>query len=1276
MSTFFPLTDEQRSAVVASGGSVIVSAAAGSGKTTVLAERCAYLVCDAPENARCDVNKLLVLTFTDAAAAEMRSRIIEAIRKRADADPGNHRLAEQILLADSAQISTIHSFCLWIIRRWFDVAAIDPMVSVLDADEAVALKRQILEDLCERLYARDASPGALLGEDQLSAGSQQPGIEFTRTAKSFSEFVDAYGLENDRDIKALVLRLHEFVRSLPNGDDWLTSAVDSLSTRPEWVFEALASELRMELSRQSDHAEIAIEALSSLGTHGQDHVAQLTSHLQSLRKWNDRLTQTGSARNALDQLQPEIRDYTFQRLKPAPRGLGPEDKACRNEASKFVEEAKRLFESRVQERFGSFTCREWLDGMEKTAPYVATLVKLVRGFSSEYAAQKRLKNVLDFGDFEQIAHQIVCGGTEQNENVAAQLRDRFDHVLVDEFQDINPIQKSLIEAVSRERDANRAANLFAVGDVKQSIYRFRLAEPDIFLERMTRFRSEEKKRGEVLLLRGNFRSDPVIIEAVNVCFRQLMSGAHGGLKYDDDAELRVPRNRISATQHVPVEVHLLESAMTGNDPDSDAEPDAGADSEAATPGADLSALRTRAGSNPVLWDPIEREAFLIARRIRELTRGSNSNDVPVRFGDVAILLRTTKLNAARVASMLTSLGIPNYAEVGGSLMETLEARDVMAALHVLDNAQQDIPLTGILRSGIFGDKFSEDELVRIRAINRDAPLHAAVRQYAFQPDRNELADRLAGLFRRIDGLRDLASRRPLAEVVWKVLHDYGYSAYVCGLPNGVQRRANLTKIHDLSRGFAAFRKQGLHRFLRMLEQLQDGNQDISVAPAVGPEGNVVRIMSTHHAKGMEFPVVFVAGLGGQFNLGDGRGRMLFERKARIGFRALDRQNMLEYPTAIHLLAANEVQKCARDEELRILYVAMTRAKQRLILTGSSRWSQAVAGAPTPDTILSDLKIQSAKGPLDWLIPVLHHAPPGVVQGLGEPEAPNPLFAVKLHRTIDMQSWSLRAEDDKDLESMKSLVSTLDPLPPAEPVSELDTEVIATLHRSRDIYAHLSATSVQATVAASEIADRVHGKRRFAPHPSEHDRTQMSIGADRARLRGEITHRFLQHLDFGVAVNEAGVVQELYEMVARRVITEEESEFVSVDALAWFVGTELASRIRRSGPGYHRELRFVSSQPLSMMDPHVTTDPDDRVMIRGIVDGVLVEDHTCEVLDFKTDVLTESELEARFEKYRLQVEAYARAVEQLWQRPVKSGWLVFLSARRVMEIPLGARVSAE
>ena len=1270
-------TSEQRQAIETIDRSVLVSAAAGSGKTAVLAERCAYLVCEAPPADRCDIDQLVVVTFTENAAAEMKARIRAAVRARLRRHPHDRRLRDQLTLIDNARISTLHAFGLWVLRRWFNHAGIDPAAPVLDAHEAALLKSETLDRLLEQLYREDTELGA-----------------------GFCKLVDDYGLGNDPAIRRFVLQLTGFLESLPDPQRWLTRCLDLVGADRHELLRHLANDMAEELEGQADYCRRAAR-------HIERHLHEFVFYGRLLDEaaglldgWRAGLHDKGEAGDVIEsltRLPTAIGEHKFS-AKGAPQVARDASDDCRDRRDRarqlYTHFNDQLFKRRLQRVFGRFTPEEWFAGLGHIAPYVRTVTQLVERFAGDYAEAKSDAGVLDFGDLERKTHDLLVGHAD----IAAALRQRFRHVLVDEFQDINPLQEAIIRLVSREPDDRSPDNLFVVGDVKQSIYRFRLAEPGIFLRRQSNLHNKESA-GACIPLQDNFRSGPHIIDAVNHLFRRLLTRHVGGIEYDASAELRPGHTADAAnSREAPsVELHLLERRLT-------------VDGDVDTGFVDL--------HDPAEWSVIEREAYVIAGRIRRMIdEGAAKPDgTPLGYGDVAVLLRAAAHTAAPLAQMLGALGVPACADVGGEFFGAMEVRDILSLLSVLDNMRQDIPLAAVLRSPVLGNALNEDELLKLRLIDRDVPFHETVPAYAASGPDTQLRERVARILGRIDRHRNDARQRPLSEALWRIYHEHGYLAHVGGLPNGVGRRANLLKLHEYARRFGTFHKQGLHRFLRFVESLEEQGQDLNTSPSPTASEAVVRVMSIHRSKGLQFPVVILADLGRRFNLTDAAGRLIFDRQLGLGLRVVDRDRMIEYPSLAHHLVAGCVNRQTRAEELRILYVALTRAMQRLILVGSAGLDglhRDYALHKGPDGSLSRLTIGMAARPLDWIVPALATLPRGTVRwhtvtdrdpyagGSGSEQAGGagadaPVFDVHTYEEDEMTGWALEVSAPDSENSARRAAADLKALPPDEPTDAPDSEVDPILDRLTYVYPHLAAASVPAVIAATEMRKRydwlhypderptpVHFDRPADPPAqgrNEYPGPVPSQGLAPAAEVGLITHRFLQHLDLKVDPVPDALQRELKRLIATGILAPREDEAVNVEAVAWFLGTKLGSRIRGSEANYRREVMFAHRQPASAIDPLVVgpapppgrcepgsaDEPGDTVLVRGVIDGILAGEARVEIVDYKTDRIAPDEVGERARTYAPQMSAYAAAAEVLFGRPVEHWWLVFLEARTIVD----------
>ncbi|HTW94098.1 MAG TPA: UvrD-helicase domain-containing protein, partial [Tepidisphaeraceae bacterium] len=830
-------TRAQLEGITADGGSLLVSAAAGSGKTAVLAARCVHMVCQAKEP--CDVDELLVMTFTESAAAEMRERIGRALREFRGEEG---RLRRQLALLEHAQISTVHSFCARLLRQNFNVAGVDPAFAVMDDDESKLLKRETAERIFEQHYENDPN-GAFHG------------------------LVSDYGNGDDDWLMKRVIWTHDTLNSLVHPDRWISECrgmlreAGSLPLNQSQLGKELLREIEKELTRMEERCRATQGAVKELGLAR--YAERLGEFGQIIGTWR---------RLGLDELRDEVLSLTLDRA-PVEKG------ANRLTGKKMLDEvAESLKEKGALYRWVRFTEKERIDGQASTLAAAEIFLDLVGEFGREYAEAKEEINALDFSDLERKALGILIGEDGGPSDVARMLHGQFKHVLVDEYQDINEIQGAILGAVSRECLAEGVAaspargravgNLFTVGDVKQSIFRFRLAEPERFLERNEAFR-KRGAIGRVIDLRENFRSRGPLLGAINETFRRLMTREAAEIEYDRTHELSAGAEfgepgelREQTFNGAPIELHLL-PAKTGEEP--------------ATRDEETEEMERG-----------EIEALLLARRIRQIVGADGGEGMCVfengrarraKYGDIVILLRSMKFQADAYASILRREGVPVHSDGGRGFFDATEVRDIVALLRVLDNQRQDIPLAAVLRSPIANLPEAEESLARIRlaaagaektpspalprdseyrvagegekAVGdhdseyrgtgegekavarpdserrvaeggekpRDVPFHEAVRKYA-ESGNDELAAKLRDFLAVLNDWRRRARRQPLAELLWHIYDSTGYLAFCAGLEDGKQRVANLMHLHQRAGQFGTFARQGLHRFMRFLEALK------------------------------------------------------------------------------------------------------------------------------------------------------------------------------------------------------------------------------------------------------------------------------------------------------------------------------------------------------------------------------------------------------------------------------------------------------------------------
>ncbi|WPD19793.1 UvrD-helicase domain-containing protein [Thermaerobacter composti] len=1149
-------TGEQWQAIALRGANLLVSAAAGAGKTSVLVERVVRRVLDPADPL--DVDRVLVVTFTEAAAAQMKERIRERLEAALAQHPDDRRLRRQLALLGRASISTVHAFCLRIIRQYFYRLGLDPATKVAGEHEAQLLRHEVLDDLFERRYAAAAA--------------------------DFLALVEAYGgRRGDEDLRQLVLALYESAYAQPWPEAWLDALV----------------RMYREAGADLDGARWLQAAREGVARRLQRHAMALAGLAAQCRRpggpavWADTLE--GDARR-LASLAAEAAGVGWEALGQIleaatqwPRLPGnPEAKAnpFHKRIQRRREDIKRDLRG-LREGLWARPAADVAADLERLAPHVATLVDLVKAYAASLQVAKRDRSLMDFTDMEHYALALLADpahpGALVPSAVARELRRHYQEVLVDEYQDINPLQDAILRLVARDGE-DGAPNLFLVGDVKQSIYAFRQAEPALFLGRYRAYEpappvpapaDAAPASGWRIELNANFRSRPAILTAVNDLFARLMVQDLGGLAYDEAARLR-PRASFpdppagTAAGEAPVEVYVLErkpEALDDDLPDAlaagsipvpgleaaDGGPAAGpshpeaeaglrpgepAGRGAGEPGPELRdgaeegdgeagpgshGTGDQEGSEDEEVDPtvLEREARLVAWRIRRLVEGAPGQPPlhvwdpdleryrPVRYRDVVVLLRSAKVRAATFVEVMSRHGVPVYTRSRTGYLTAPEVEMVLALLQVLDNPRQDIPLAAVLRSPVVG--LDADDLARIRVAARDVPFYEAVCRVAgWDPDREEpaaprdqacqaaasdarpgppaagaapslaspraaggpgdaaaaggtgdagpaggpgharpagglgdagaaggasgpgdlraaggrpggpaaggtgwagaagegLAERLRAFLADLARWRGLARRWPLSRVIQAIYDETGLLTFVAALPAGEQRRANLEALRDRARQFDRFARQGLFRFLRFIERLRERGDDLGTAPALGENEDVVRVMTIHQSKGLEFPVVVVADLGARFP--EERGHALLHRELGLGLKVADPELRIRYPSLAYEAVRARQRLDTLAEELRILYVALTRARERLILVGSVRdlptaaaaWWAAAGGwagdgrgpEPLPAAIL-----EGARSFLDWIGTALIHHPDATPlrrlalggQGRGRPQDPDP-----------------------------------------------------------------------------------------------------------------------------------------------------------------------------------------------------------------------------------------------------------------------------------------------
>ncbi len=1165
------LTAAQQRAVAARGN-VLVMAGAGTGKTSTLVARC--IDCLSGED-RASLDQLLVVTFTEAAAAEARERIRAALEEQLETT-GAETWAHQLALFDAAHIGTLHSFCFQLVRQHFYQLGLDPQVSVLDEGQAVMAAEEVLDELLNEHYASNAAE-----------------------AVAVQRLIETYGGGRDDSIRQLVQRLHAYSQTRADAAEWRARQVELFSS-PEptqWREWLLAGMARWRTAWLAD-------------------LAELTSSNPKAKECADLLASLPS------EFTRAQADAVLKQLVAAKASPWPPRR--KTELLKPLEEL--------------FDAAEFLAALAPTSrgdplaedrnwsrePMLA-LLRLTQQFGERFQERKRAEGVMDFHDLEQFALELLWDReNRQPTDLARRWRDKFHFVFVDEYQDINAAQDRILTALSRD---GAEANRFLVGDVKQSIYRFRLADPGIF----RRYAKDwQREAGQTISLAENFRSRATILEFVNAVFTPLMHADIGGVDYDEAARLIPGGGRTTTPSPDTVEILVR---LTERSP----EPESGANA--------LDDLQSA-----------EKEARHVALHLRalvasgfQITDRETRQPRAVEWRDMAVLLRAPSTKAELYAKQFERLGVP-LEVVRGGFFESLEVTDLLNLLRLLDNPLQDVPLLAVLRSPLVA--LSLDDLATIRLATRGHFWTALVRWAGTSEsavNAAQLASKVSQFLTRFHAWRQLARHASLSTCLEEILAATHYDQWLSAQERGDQRKGNVQRLLDLAGQFDQFQRQGLFRFLRFVEAQQAAGTEPESSATTAT--NAVRLMSVHQSKGLEFPVVVVADLGKRFNDRDLNADIVLDEEYGLCPRVRPPDGGAHYPSLIHWLARQRQERELLGEELRLLYVAMTRAREKLILTGSiarTKWE----ALPTRWPKLSPRAVGSVRSCAEWLR--LWQAQGGET-------------AAKLFTLHEMNDAALPEADARDPQS----TATRAALPELED---------ATLEKLRQRLAwnysflpgttRAAKTSVTALRRSAAEETESEAEPVFRPRGERPARLQPA-GKLNASEIGIAHHKFQQHVRLEHAGSTTGLKAEAERLLAEHRLSADEAAAIDFAALEKFWGSEIGARIRKQAAQVRRELpftaRFAPAELDSLLGRTAATGAEDFVVVQGIVDLAVLCPEEIWLLDFKTDALTPNEVAARTGFYAPQLQLYALALARIFQRPVTQAWLHFFATGQTVPV---------
>ena len=1331
-------TQEQQNVIDSRGGNLLVAAAAGSGKTAVLVERIIQMILNS--DLKIDIDKLLVVTFTNAAASEMRERIGDAISKKLDENPEDEHLQDQLVLLNKASITTIHSFCLEVIKSNFHKINLDPNFRIGDETECSLMKLEAIDETFDILYEQND--------------------------EEFCYLVDCYAEKRgDSNLQNLILSIYSFVMASPYPKVWLKESAEDFNITDDFDFatskwaKAILETVKIQMEGIEKSLCKAIEDV-----YGIDELVTFTDKLKiEYEKIKEILY---ACDTSWSDAYRQISSMTFENyakgVKRIPKDAPSYIKEEKDKAKKIRDNAKKSIE-KIKTSVFNKNYDDLKDEIKFLYPIVKSLSDVVLMFEQIYSQKKRDKGIIDFNDIEHFALQIL---TETDENgdfvfdkegknipsdIALEYREKFYEIFIDEYQDSNQVQEVILSTIAKQKEPNR----FMVGDVKQSIYRFRQAKPEIFLQKYATYDTDLSSKYKKIMLYKNFRSRKEVVDSVNYIFEHIMSKNLGEIDYNEEEKLNLGANFEEVEDEKIIlggatEIHLMEKKVPEvEDPDEEEEE-----------GEDLDASQI--------------EARMVGKIIRDIMRPNENGEIMqvfdkkletyrnVEYKDIVILLRATSAWAPVFAEELINMDIPTYADMGQGYFETMEIQVIMSFLKVIDNPMQDIPLIAILRSPIYG--FTPEDFIDIRITDKKVSFYEAMRMFVgekidlsneeeqdiaedeisddtgneiidvnineensyvdadmddyyqninyedfeyeneefiyndevmyesyisenveddliyeinsnIEGDEESQKSELELKVRRfLDDLKELQEKSMYMstdEFLWYIYTNSGYYAYCGALPGGSQRQANLRILFERAKQFEETSFKGIFNFINFISKLKKSNSDMGSAKTLGENANVVRIMSIHKSKGLEFPIVICSGMGRNFNTMDFRKDVLYHHELGYGPQIVDFERRISYPSI-----AKEALKCKINienisEEMRILYVALTRAKEKLIITSSikdieqnmHKWSSNIS----TEKMVSKYDILNGKNYMDWMMPaIIKHKDLEDIR-----ETYNLSTSISME---DESKWSVKtwSRDDIDFEKhekegIREVLNTMD-------LSQHDTEYYEQIEKKLNFeYPYLGVVKKAASISVTEIKKRqeeyeeqedslgLYKHKTTLKKPKFLSESQKSEKITGAR-RGTIVHLIMEVLDFEKVNTESEIKAQIQDLVKRRIITEKESQVLSPRKIMRFFKSPIAKRML-SSKFVKREQKIYTQ--IKMNDIYLNdeifknnreTYENESVMLRGVIDLYFEEDDGLVILDYKTDFVDKNNKKEIIHKYKKQIEIYADVLSKLTGKKVKEKYL--------------------
>ena len=1163
-------TKEQQDAIYEKGSNILVAAAAGSGKTAVLVERIINKII----NENVDIDKLLVVTFTNAAASEMRERVLSAIYKKLDDDPENEKLQRQVTLLNKASICTIDSFCLEIVRNnFYELENVAPNFRIADTAQIELLKQEVIEDIFEKKYEEDDE-------------------DFTKLINTYTSYRD------DTPLKDLVLKIYSYIQSNPFPEKWLKEKIEMFNLS-EKLDEDFADTLWGRTLLEQVEEEL-IDSIQSLENARKILCLEpeLEKFEQTIRNDIDMLTGLKNNLHSWDKaynINQTLKFVTWPRQKV--------DSIKKDEAKQIRDSVKKKLEKALNK---IIICDSKQANQDIYDMYeiLVKLQNLILEFGKEFSKRKRNQNIVDFNDVEHFALDILIkekDGKIEPSEVAKRYQEKYTEIAIDEYQDSNLVQEYILTSVSKGN------NIFMVGDVKQSIYKFRQAMPELFLHKYETYKNKENRtleEGLKIQLFKNFRSRENILSFTNLIFQEIMSNLLGDIEYNEEEYLNLGASYPDINQNLNTEINVIDLAEEEEKEESEEEQ-----------------------QDEERIENVELEARFVANRIKKLIDEKyqvwdrkKETYRNIEYKDIVILLRSTANTAPVYEQELLQLEMPVFSDSSQEYLDSMEIQTIMSLLKIIDNPIQDIPLVSVLRSPIA--KFSDDELVKIRLSDKYDSFYTCMQKAMIDVDK-ELKEKIERFLNRLEEWRKEQEYLALDELIWKIYSDTGFYNYVGLMPNGELRQANLKMLFQKAKQYESANFKGLYNFINFIDKVKLSSGDMGAAKLIGENDNVIRIMSIHKSKGLEFPVVFLSSTSKQFNLMDLNQNVLLHQELGIGVKYIDYNMQIQYDTLTKAAIRNKMLTETLSEEMRILYVALTRAKEKLIITGLSRNYEKEATKMNSQVVqyqknsgkINPILVKKYKKYLDWILLVHQY----------EKETAKSIELNVLKKQEVMKGFKTIEQEEID-------------------VVELLEESNVGKNRAKEIenilnysYPHQTAVTIPTKTSVTNLKGENHVVVTELPKPEflKEDEEQKITGAQ----KGTLVHLCMQRLDEKVDYDLNKIRDLINDLLKRKIITEKEAKAINPFKILEFTKSNIWQEARKAKEVY-KEKPFYINIPAKEV---YGEDLEEEILVQGVIDLYYIDANDNLVLvDYKTDYV-EQEIEL-VNKYSKQLEFYQKALE--------------------------------